>query len=231
MVLRSARSGNANARSQFFHVGRLGFDDILPAMASLIGIFGGTFDPPHLGHLALATAARDGMELGRVLWMPTLAPPHKQGQEITPIEHRLAMVALAVKDEPSFEISRLEIDRPAPHYAVDTVRILAKQYPGAGLVYLMGADSLRDLPTWHRAADLVSAVDFLGVMGRPGAPSDLSALETLIPGLRSRVRYVEAPLLDIAASQVRARAAAGHPFEALLPAAVYEYILTHHLYQ
>ena len=126
-------------------------------MSPLVGIFGGTFSPPHRGHLALAAAARRQLGLERLLWVLTPDPPHKQGQSILPAEHRLAMVRLVLARYPEYELSTIEFDRPGPHYALDTVRILGEQNPQAGLVYLMGGDSLRDLPTWHHPADLVAA--------------------------------------------------------------------------
>lgn len=196
-----------------------------------IGIFGGTFDPPHLGHLTLATEARAQLGFDRLFWVLTPDPPHKKNQPIAPLEHRLAMLKLAIADDPSFELSTVEMDRPGPHYAVDTVEILADQNPGVELVYLMGGDSLRDLPAWHRPADLIAALRFLGVMRRPGDAIDLSALEKAIPGLTDKVRFVEAPLLDIAAHEIRARAAEGRPFRDFLTPGVYSYIVEHNLYR
>jgi nicotinate-nucleotide adenylyltransferase len=195
-----------------------------------IGIFGGTFDPPHLGHLILAAEARTQLGLDRLLWVLTPDPPHKQDQPIAPPEHRLAMLKLAIADDPSFELSVVEMDRPGPHYALDTVKILADQNPGAELVYLMGGDSLRDLPTWYRSADFVSACHAIGVMRRPGNSIDLYALEKTLPGLTAKVRFVDAPLLDIAAHEIRARAAEGRPFRYFLPSGVYTYIVEHNLY-
>ena len=196
-----------------------------------IGIFGGTFDPPHLGHLILAAEARAQLGLERVLWVLTPDPPHKQGQFIAPLAHRLEMVRLAIADDAQFELSSVELGRPGPHYALDTVRLLADQYPGADLVYLMGGDSLRDLPTWHRPADFISACALIGVMRRPGDAVELAGLEERLPGLTAKVRFVEAPLLDIAAREIRARIAEGKPFRYFLPERVYEYINSQGLYR
>jgi nicotinate-nucleotide adenylyltransferase len=196
----------------------------------LIGLFGGTFDPPHLGHLALCRAAFDQLGLQRLLWLLTPDPPHKQGQPITPLLHRLAMVELAL-DCTLFELSRLELDRPGPHYTLDTVKLLAGQNPGADLLYLMGSDSLNDLPAWHRPADLVSALHYVGVMRRSGETPDLPALEQQIPGLTAKIRFVEAPPVDISASDIRDRVHAGQPFAHLVPNKVAQYIQKHHLYQ
>jgi nicotinate-nucleotide adenylyltransferase len=195
-----------------------------------IGIFGGTFDPPHLGHLILAAEARAQLDLTRLLWVLTPDPPHKQGQSIAPLEQRLEMVRLAIGNDPQFELSNVDLSRPGPHYALDTVKLLAGQNPGAELVYLMGGDSLRDLPTWHRPADFLSACHRIGVMRRPGDAVELDILEKKLPGLTAKVRFVEAPLLDIAAREIRARIAEGRPFRYFLPERVYEYIVNNALF-
>ena len=196
-----------------------------------MGIFGGTFDPPHLGHLILAAEARAQLGLERLLWVLTPDPPHKQGQSIAPLEQRLEMVKLAIADDPQFEISSVELDRPGPHYALDTVQILAGQNPGVNLVYLMGGDSLRDLPDWHRPADFVSACHLIGVMRRPDDAVELGILEESLPGLTAKVRFVDAPLLEIAAHEIRNRIADGRPFRYFLPEPVYKYIDSHGLYR
>jgi nicotinate-nucleotide adenylyltransferase len=196
-----------------------------------IGIFGGTFDPPHLGHLILAAEAHAQLGLDRLLWVLTPNPPHKQGQSIAPLKHRLAMVRLAIDGDPQFELSTVDMDRPSPNFALDTVRIIAQQNPGANLIYLMGGDSLRDLPLWHKPADFVTACDLIGVMRRPGDAIDLPGLEKIIPGITAKVRFVEAPLLDIAAHEIRARIAGGRPYRYFLPPGIYAYIVRQNLYQ
>jgi nicotinate-nucleotide adenylyltransferase len=196
-----------------------------------MGIFGGTFDPPHLGHLILAVEARAQLGLERLLWVLTPDPPHKQGQSIAPLEQRLEMVKLAIADDSQFEISSVELNRPGPHYALDTVQILAGQNPGMNLVYLMGGDSLRDLPNWYRPADFVSACHLIGVMRRPDDAVELGVLEESLPGLTAKVRFVDAPLLEIAAREVRSRIADGRPFRYFLPERVYKYIDSHGLYR
>ena len=195
-----------------------------------IGIFGGTFDPPHLGHLILASEAHAQLGLDRLLWVVTPDPPHKRSQSIAPLRHRLAMVKHAIAGDSQFELSTVDMDRPGPHYAVDTVGIIANQNPGANLVYLMGGDSLRDLPRWHRPADFLAACDLIGVMRRPDDAIDLPSLENLFPGLTAKVRFVEAPLLDIAAHEIRRRVAEGRPFRYFLPSWVNSYIVKHNLY-
>jgi nicotinate-nucleotide adenylyltransferase len=200
-------------------------------MSHLIGLFGGTFDPPHIGHLILSAEAAAQLGLDRLLWVLTRDPPHKQGLPITPLDDRLAMVKLAIMHNPKFEFSTLEIDRPAPQYALDTVNFIADQNPAVEIAYLMGGDSLRDLPAWHQPVELVSALQCIGVLRRPGDSIDLPALERIIPGLTAKVRYLNAPLLDIAAHEIRERIVHGRPFRYFLPPAVYDYILEHQLYQ
>ncbi|HLO15587.1 MAG TPA: nicotinate-nucleotide adenylyltransferase [Anaerolineales bacterium] len=196
-----------------------------------VGLFGGTFDPPHVGHLILASEARSQLELKRILWTVTPDPPHKQDQWITPLEHRLAMVKLAIRDNPFFELSRVELDRPGPHYTVDTIRLLAEQNPDAEIVPIIGGDSLHDLPTWHQPKELLYAAHWVGVMRRPGEEPDLQELERELPGISSKVHYVDAPLLEIASREIRNRVATGQPFRYYLPNPVYHYINKHHLYQ
>jgi nicotinate-nucleotide adenylyltransferase len=195
-----------------------------------VGLFGGTFDPPHVGHLILASEAKSQLELTRILWTVTPDPPHKQDQSITSLEHRLAMVRLAIEDDPSFELSDLELNRPGPHYTIDTIRLLAEQNPKAEIVPIIGGDSLNDLPTWHQPREILYAAHWVGVMRRPGEKTNLEALERQLPGITSKVHYVDAPLLEIASREIRERAATGKPFRYYLPEPVYEYIEKHHLY-
>jgi nicotinate-nucleotide adenylyltransferase len=150
---------------------------------------------------------------------------------MTPLEHRLAMVKLAIEENPSFEISDVELHRPGPHYTVDTIKMLAEQNPGAEIVPIIGGDSLQDLPTWDRPKELLYRCHWVGVMRRPGEETNLQALERQLPGISSKVHYVDAPLLEIASREIRERVAAGKPFRYYLPARVYEYINRHHLYQ
>lgn len=200
-------------------------------MNSRLGVFGGTFDPPHLGHLILASEARTQLSLTRLLWVLTAQPPHKRAAVIGPLEDRMAMIRLALQDEPAFEISRVDIDRPGPHYTLDTLRLLSQQNPDSELVLVMGGDSLRDLPQWHRPAEVVGACDTIGVMRRPGDEIDLNDLEVALPGLLDKVAFVDAPLLEISSREIRDRARQGLPFKYYVPPAVHDYIVSHHLYQ
>ena len=196
-----------------------------------LGLFGGTFDPPHLGHLILAAECLHQSDLDGVLWILTPNPPHKQGQTISPLENRLAMLQAALGDDPGFSISRVEMDRPGPHYAVETVRLLAKHYPNTELIYLMGGDSLRDLPTWHEPQQFIAACDEIGVMHRPDVEINLSELEVTLPGLLKKVRFVETPLIEISAQDIRHRIRAGLPYRYYLPDSVYQWIRNHDIYR
>ena len=195
-----------------------------------IGIFGGTFDPVHVGHLILATESASQLDLDKVLWMVTADPPHK-GEQVSPVEDRLAMVVAAIDEDPLFEISRLEIDRPGPHLAVDTLRLLQQQYPQDTLVYLMGGDSLEDLPSWYDPADFLAVCDEIGVLRRPGHQIDMPALEKRLPGLTAKVHFIDSALIDISSTQLRAAIAANKPFRYSLPPDVYRYIQEHGLYR
>jgi nicotinate-nucleotide adenylyltransferase len=195
-----------------------------------IGIFGGTFDPPHLGHLILAMEACGQLNLDRLLWVVTPDPPHKIGQSISPVNIRLRLIKAAIGDDPHFEVSRIELERPAPQYAVDTIRELRERYPEAELIYLMGGDSLHDFPDWHHPRLLVDTSDGLGVMRRPGDLIDLTELEKQLPGITAKLAFVDAPLLEISSRQIRERVSSGKPFRYYLPQAVYEQILAMNLY-
>jgi nicotinate-nucleotide adenylyltransferase len=196
-----------------------------------IGVFGGTFDPPHQGHLILAAECLAQLKLDRLLWVLTSNPPHKTGQTITLLEDRLAMVQAAIQDDPSFELSRVDIDRPAPYFAVDTLHLLAAQFPGNELFYLLGGDSLHDLPIWHDPTGFLSACAGLGVMRRPGDAVDLTGLEKAIPGVSAKVHFIEAPLLEISSREIRQRVMEGRPFRYYLPPSVYEIVRQKRLYR
>ena len=194
-----------------------------------LGIFGGTFDPPHLGHLHLAETAARQLRLDGVLWVLTADPPHKQGQTITAVQDRLDMVLAAIAGEPAYKLSRVDIDRPGPHWAADTVAVLAQQYPNAQLIYLMGGDSLRDLPEWVRPQEFLARCS-LGVLRRPGDAIDLDMLDRRLPGLAAKIEFVQSPPLAIASHEIRRRAREGLRLEDLVPERVAHIIWTRHLY-
>ncbi len=194
-----------------------------------LGVLGGTFDPPHYAHLLMAEQAREQLALERVLWIPAADPPHKRGQMITPVKHRLEMLRLALADNPYFVLSLIDVERPGPHYTADTLALVAAENQGAELFFLIGSDSLRDLPSWHDPARLIQQA-FLAVIQRPDVTYDLASLETAIPGLSGRLVFIDMPPMGIAAADIRRRVSAGRTIRYLLPAGVEAYIFQQKLY-
>lgn len=195
-----------------------------------VGILGGTFDPPHLGHLILAETARESLHLDRVLFMPTGEPPHKQSQTISAVYHRLAMARLAIAGNPFFQLDPTDADRPAPHYTYSLLPLLQEALPAAQLWLLLGGDSLRDLPTWHAPAAIIACCR-LAVLPRPEAGFDLPELEQTIPGLAAAVDLLAGPAIHLSGTQIRAWSRAGRSLRYLLPESVRGYIQEHQLYQ
>jgi nicotinate-nucleotide adenylyltransferase len=195
-----------------------------------IGIFGGTFDPPHVGHLILAGEAASQLKLARLLWVLTPDPPHKLNKIVSPAEQRLELVKAEIAGEPAFELSRVDLDRRGPHYAVDTLQLLAAAYPDDELVYLMGGDSLRDLPTWYRPHALLDACAMLGVMRRPQDKIDLGVLEQALPGITEKVAFIDTPLLEISSADIRRRMATRQPYRYFLTERVYQIICAKNYY-
>lgn len=196
-----------------------------------IGVFGGTFDPPHLGHLILADEALNQLHLDRLLWVIAASPPHKQVQEVSPLVQRLELVQAAISVEPEFELSRVDIDRPGPHFTLDTVKIISQQYPGDEIIYIMGGDSLRDLPNWYKPTELIQACDWIGVMRRPDDEIHLPFLEKTLPGISQKIIFLDTPRLEISSSQIRKRILKNQPFRFYLPSTVYDLILKHGYYK
>jgi nicotinate-nucleotide adenylyltransferase len=196
-----------------------------------LGILGGTFDPVHTGHLLLAEVTCDQLGLERVLFVPAGDPPHKRDQPKTEAEQRRAMVVAAIADNPRFDLSTVDMERPGPHYSVDTVRLIRQQYHlvAEDTCFIVGSDSLADLATWHQPARLVSHCR-LAVVHRPGITPDTTHLEQDIPGLTEALVWVPAPLLALAASNIRARVAAGQSIRYQVPPPVLAYIQQHGLY-
>lgn len=189
-----------------------------------VGIFGGTFDPPHVGHLILAEECRTQLSLDMLLWVVTDNPPHKRYTNVSPIEDRVRLVEKAIHGNPSFQVSRVDIDRPGPHYAIDTVNILKQEYPGTEMYYLMGGDSLHDLPTWNKPQDFIQTCAGIGVMRRHADQVDLDTLELVLPGITSKVLIVEAPILEISSKQIRQRIEERMGYRYYLRDAVYQAI-------
>lgn len=196
-----------------------------------IGIFGGTFDPIHVGHLILAEEAHYQLKLDRVFLVPAGDPPHKRDQMLSPVADRVRMCELATGDIDYITVSRVDADRPGPHYTSDMVRLMRKQVaPNAELFFLMGMDSLRDLPTWHEAAWLVENCRLVA-LARHDVELDWAKLEAELPGVLARVIILDMPEIEIASHTLRERVRTNRPIRHQVPAEVEEYIYTHHLYQ
>ena len=192
-----------------------------------IGIFGGTFDPIHVAHLAVAEAARDTLGLDRVLFVPAGEPPHKLAQTITPAAHRLAMVEAAIADNPAFEVSRVELDRSGPSYTADT--LAAIDAPAMALI--ISAEAFRALPAWHEPERIVELATIV-VAPRDGYPdAEPAYLEQAFPRSPVRVVVLDGPRMRLSASEIRSRAADGRSVRYLVPDAVAAYIGDHSLYQ
>ncbi len=192
-----------------------------------IGLFGGSFDPPHLGHLALARQARDQLALDEVRWVPAGHPWQKAGQALAAGAHRLAMVTAMVGAEPRMVVDDVELRREGPSYTIDTVEALRRRLPGATLFLVLGQDQYTRLPTWHRWRELLSAVT-LAVAGRGGAPPQPPPE---LVAVWHRIVVLDLPPVAVSSTAVRAAAAAGADLRALVGDAVAGYIDRHGLYR
>ncbi|MBL8116009.1 MAG: nicotinate-nucleotide adenylyltransferase [Anaerolineae bacterium] len=195
-----------------------------------IGILGGTFDPPHVGHLILAEYAADALDLTRVLFVPAADPPHKREEHKTPVEQRIRMLQLAVDGNPRFSISRVDADRPGPHYSVDMIRLIQAENPGDELYFLMGGDSLNNLPQWYQP-DVLIKLCKLAVMARAGSTTLPDMHTTVLPELAERLIILDTPMIEISSTQITERLALGKSVRYLVPDSVLAYIQSCHLYE
>lgn len=197
-----------------------------------IGVLGGTFDPPHIGHLWLATLAADSLGLDRVLLMPAARPPHKGGRAISNAADRILMTRLAIVDNPLLEISLVEIERPGPSYTVDSLEELRAHYgPTARLVLVMAADSLARIDTWREPDRILELAEW-AVGPRPGSPlPDRASLRDRFGKAADRIHLLEGPGLEVSGTQIRRRVAAGRVIRYLVPAVVEELIRARGLYR
>ncbi|MCY3798491.1 MAG: nicotinate (nicotinamide) nucleotide adenylyltransferase [Chloroflexi bacterium] len=200
--------------------------------AQRIGILGGSFDPPQMGHLILAEYSRESLNMDHVLFVPVADHPIKKGEIRLPIQHRLAMLELAIADNPCFSISRDDIDRAGPHYSADTVKIIRERFPLAQLYFVMGGDNLRSLPTWERARQLYQDCR-LAVMKR--ADEDIAAdmHDDVLPGLSKQVDIVDVPMLSVwlSSTYIVRRLREGLSVRYLVPENVLDYIAANNLYR
>ena len=196
-----------------------------------VGIFGGSFDPIHLGHLLLAEQAREQFALDEVVFVPARLPPHKLDRPLAPDKLRLEMTELAVAGHRQFSTCDIELRRTGPSYTVDTLRAFAEERPGAALFLLIGADSLREFPTWRDPAGILALAELL-VMPRPGAETiDEWKTFGLPPNAAGRVRKIDSPLFGVASTDLRARLAAGRSIRYLVSPAVEEFLRAKGLYR
>jgi nicotinate-nucleotide adenylyltransferase len=196
-----------------------------------VGLLGGTFNPPHLGHLVCAQEALDQLALDRVLLVPAGVPPHKRIEADPGAEHRVAMCRLAVAGDARFEVSRVDVDRPGPSFSVDTLRALHGQAPGDDLTFIVGGDMAHSLPEWHEPEALL-ALAALGVAEREEVRrADILERIAGLAGAHERVRFFSMPRIDISSTLIRRRAAAGRPLRYLVPDAVADYIAAELLYR
>jgi nicotinate-nucleotide adenylyltransferase len=209
-------------------------------VSEALGVFGGTFDPIHIAHLAVAEEAAEALGLDRVVFVPAGEPPHKPGVPVTPGEDRLAMVELAVADNPRFAVSRIELDRPGPSYTADTLALLVEGTDAAVGTYpptlhlIVSAEAFAGLPTWHEPRRVLELARIIVTPrdGYPDAtPDALASWFPDRPDLADRAVYLDGPRLHLSASTLRDRAAAGRSLRYLVPDAVCGYIGDHGLYR
>ncbi len=194
-----------------------------------IGLYGGTFDPIHIGHLILAEQCREQLDLDEVWFIPAGDPPHKSGRTITASSHRSTMVTLATAGNKHFRVDRRELTRLGRSYSVDTIQQTVDEQPDDELFFLVGADSLRDFPTWHRPERIAEMATIVAVNRGDDTVGNVAAIvgETIA----NSVRLTQMPGIEISSSDIRQRARTGQTIRYLVPSGVESYIETHHLYQ
>jgi nicotinate-nucleotide adenylyltransferase len=197
-----------------------------------IGIFGGTFDPVHMGHLILAEQCRTQAALDEVWFMPAAAPPHKAGSNLTRFEQRCEMIALAIAGHPSFKVERIEKDLPPPSYTAETLAELQRRHPADEFFLLMGSDGLPDLPLWYEPRKVIERAGLV-VVPRPGVmlwTAERLALALGVDVSAVRLRFVACPMIEIASRELRRAMADGMSIRYMVPRAVEEYIRDRKLY-
>ena len=195
------------------------------ASSKKIGIFGGTFNPPHIAHLVAAESVRDHLKLDKVLFVPAAIPPHKVDEKIISAELRLEMVTLAIKDNPAFEVCDIELRRGGASYSIDTIIELKRKFPGDDFFFIMGIDLLNDFYSWKNPEKLLDECNVV-VMDRPGFSG-----ESVDKKLLRRVEIVNVPSMDISSSEIRRRVRFGKSIKFLVPPAVEDYIRANSIYR
>jgi nicotinate-nucleotide adenylyltransferase len=195
-----------------------------------VGILGGTFNPPHVGHLVCAQEAHAGLGLDLVLFAPVREPPHKAIEADPGCEHRVRLCELAVADDERFGVTRVDADRPGPSWTVDTLRRLHAEAPEHDLTFIVGGDMAYSLPTWREPEAVLELAEF-GVAEREGVGrADIAEALSALPGAPERVHFFEMPRIDVSSSYIRREVAAGRPVRYLVPDPVADYMRSHDLY-
>lgn len=197
---------------------------------SRLGYFGGTFDPPHLGHQILAAEGMYQLELDQLYWVLTPIPPHKLHRKISDVRLREEMVRTMIRPVAGWQFSSVDLDREPPYYAADTMEIIRCQHPDQHISYLVGEDSLRDLPTWYEVSRFLAAIDCLAVLERPGIETNLDKLAETLPGIKGKLQFLSAPEIQISSSEIRRRIKDGIPFQHFLAPEVYRYLTANEIY-
>lgn len=199
-----------------------------------IGVLGGTFDPVHYAHLAIAEEVYHALKLARVVFVPAGQPPHKMGYPVTPVEQRVFMLEQAIAANPHFQLSLVDVHRMGPSYTVDTLRLLHEEWgPRAELYFVIGGDSLRDLPGWYDPEGVIAQAIIVALM-RPGydeVDHAQTELAVRLPQLEQRLITLEGPRMEISSTDLRQRVAEGRPIKYQTPEVVEEYILQQGLYR
>jgi len=202
-----------------------------PGGGERVGILGGTFDPVHYGHLAIAEEVYCALQLTRMVFVPAGLPPHKPAAGITPVQQRVTMLECAIATNPHFTLSLVDVQRAGPSYTVETLRLLRQEWgPCAELFFVIGSDSLKDLPSWYDPEGILAQATIVALT-RPGYVDVRAGLLERLPALKDRLILLEGPLLAISATDLRQRVAEGRPIKYQTPEVVEEYILRHGLYR
>ena len=205
-----------------------------PSGKRQVAVFGGTFDPIHLAHLIMAEQCREQARMDQVWFVPAARPPHKQEHTVTPFAQRVEMLQLAIAGQPAFRVEEIENERPGLSYMVDTLAELKQRHPDIDLHFLIGSDSLHDLPLWREPARILELATLIVTL-RPGSRilsvPELRAHLQLPESVSVRMLVAEIPLIDISSRELRRRAAEGRSLRYLVPRAVECYIEAHRLYR
>ncbi len=194
-----------------------------------VGVLGGTFDPPHIGHLVIGDQALHQLGLDELWYTPVGQPTHKVARPVSAAVHRVAMTRLAIATHAQFRLREDDVERPGPHYSLTLMQLLRQRHPEHAFTFIIGEDSLADLPKWHQPARLLELVQ-LAVAHRQDIQPDMAAVQAVVPHIERLVQWIEAPLLDLSSTDLRWRLGKGLSTRYLMPRAVSDYAVAHALY-